>query len=61
MHIIPTYQHAFSTIDYEFAGSSFRHFVKDTAVGFIPAPWSDHAILEVNFNLGNSKLGPSLW
>ncbi|CAO0792481.1 unnamed protein product [Mucor circinelloides] len=61
MHTISTYQHALSTIDYVFAGSSLRHFVKDAAVGFIPAPWSDHAILEVNFKLGNSKLGPGLW
>ncbi|CAO0800115.1 unnamed protein product [Mucor circinelloides] len=63
MHIFPTYQHALSTIDYVFAASSFRHFVKDTytAVGFIPAPWCENAVLEVNFNLRNSKWDPGLW
>ena len=61
MNTIPTYQHALSTIDYIFAGSALRNLVKDASVGFIPNSWSDHAILEVSFKLGTSKLGPGLW
>ncbi|CEP06836.1 hypothetical protein [Parasitella parasitica] len=61
MAAIPTYQHALSTTDYVSAVVSLRHLVKDAAVGFISPTWSDHAILEVNFQLGKSKLGPGLW
>ncbi|KAK4515183.1 Glycerophosphocholine phosphodiesterase [Mucor velutinosus] len=61
MDTVPTYQHAFSTIDYVYAGHALRHLLSDANVGFIPLSWSDHAILEITLKLGKSKLGPGLW
>ncbi|CEP15119.1 hypothetical protein [Parasitella parasitica] len=64
MNVLPTYQHGsttHSTIDYVFAGSGLRHLVNDAAISFPPPAWSDHAVLEVSFKLGKSKLGPGLW
>lgn len=61
MAAVPTYQAALSTIDFIFAGHTLRHLLTNATVGFIPASWSDHAILEVSFKLGQSKLGPGLW
>ncbi|KAI8643222.1 hypothetical protein BD408DRAFT_320313, partial [Parasitella parasitica] len=50
-----------STIDFIYAGYTLQHLLSDANMGHILPSWSDHAILEVNFNIGKSKLGEGLW
>jgi exonuclease III len=61
---IPTFQRNVeitSCIDYIYAGTSLQYSILDTAIEYLNSDWADHALLNVSFNLGKSKVGPGLW
>jgi hypothetical protein len=61
---IPTFQRnvkVTSCIDYIYTSTSLQRSVLDTAIEYLNSDWANHAALNVNFNLGKSKVGPGLW
>ncbi|KAG1158142.1 hypothetical protein G6F37_006060 [Rhizopus arrhizus] len=50
-----------STIDYIFATRSLSSYVTSTQLHYLPAEWTDHCLLTVDFFRDRTDLGPGVW